>query len=174
MKPQPILAWDVCVTKWVRRLHGFSFAVVGFSGNTCPGGSSLPVECRDPGNPSLHGGAGRGGPECSPGWPGAQVPAWPLLDSMERLTLCAQLLRWRQDSGLAPQWGWKPHDRTVALLMPTMETGIAGVRSHKQNRTSQAYQELNPIGQGFLLLLLFLLYFCYLFLFILKLPWGGN
>ena len=30
---------------------------------------------------------------------------WPLLDSMERPTLCIQLLKWRQDSGMAPQWG---------------------------------------------------------------------
>ena len=173
MKPQPILAWDVCVTKWVR-LHGFSFAVVGFSGNTWPGGSSLPVERRGPGNPSLQGGAGRGGPECSPGWPGAQVPAWPLLDSMERLTLCAQLLRWRRDSGLAPQWGWKPQDRTVALLMPTMETGIAGVRSHRQNRTSQAYQELNPIWPRIFVVAVVLALFLLLVSFYFKTSLGGE
>lgn len=46
-----------------------------FLGNTWPGGSSLPVECREPGNPSLCSGAGRGGSERSPGWPGAQVQA---------------------------------------------------------------------------------------------------
>ena len=58
--------------------------------------------------------------------------------------------------------------------MPTMETGIAGVRSHKQNRTSQAYQELNPIWPRIFVVAVVLALFLLLVSFYFKTSLGGE
>lgn len=174
MKPQSIPAWDVCVTKWVRGIHGFSIMVVGFSGNTWPGGSSLPVGCR--------------ARKPLPLWWGREKPSsvqaklagntpfqlWPLLASVQQLTLCTQLLKahpfskWRQGDR-APQRGWKPWDQAGMLLMPTTETGIGGTRGHKQHRTckSQEYQELDSTRPRIFLCSCFIFVTCF-FLFYFK------
>lgn len=144
----------------------------GFLGNPWPGGSSLHVECREPGNPSFRGGAGRGGPEFSPGWPRAQVPAlataW-LRGAANTVHPAAQMetRQWRGSSvGVK---AWRPD---VVLLMPTMETGIAGMRNHKRKRTSQAYQELNPIWPRIVVVVVVLALFLLLLSFYFKTSLG--
>lgn len=169
MKPQSIQVWDVCVTKWVRGVHGFSTMVVGFSGNTWPRGSSLPVGCRA--RKPLPLWWGRERPSSVQAKLAGNTPfqLWPLLASVPQLTLCTQLLKahpfskWRQDGDRAPQRGWKPWDQAVMLLMPTTETGIGGTRGHKQNRTckSQEYQDLDSTRPRIFLCSCFIFVTCF-------------
>ena len=60
----------------------------------------------------------------------------------------------------------------MVLLMPTMETGIAGMRNHKRKRTSQAYQELNPIWPRIVVVVVVLALFLLLLSFYFKTSLG--